>query len=154
MDTEEVIWEVRAFHALTVSSLYEVLTLRNLVFVVEQQCIYLDTDGKDPLALHLTGVNRDGEVVAYCRLFAPGIVYKEASIGRVVTHPKFRRAGLGKELMREAIKSLESHFGKVPVRISAQLYLKNFYEEQGFVAFGEIYLEDDIDHIAMLRPCN
>jgi len=154
MVTEKIIWDVRAFHELPVGLLYKVLTLRNLVFVVEQQCIYLDTDGRDPLALHLTGKNLDGEVVAYCRLFAPGIVYKEASIGRVVTDPKFRKTGLGKELMREAISSLKKHFGEVSVRISAQFYLKKFYEEFGFAAFGEIYLEDDIDHIAMLKSSN
>jgi len=151
MGIDTIHWDTKTLAALTSSELYEILTLRNMVFVVEQNCIYLDTDGKDVFASHLTGRDDLGRLRAYCRLFAPGIIYREASIGRVVSHPDIRHTGIGKKLMQEAIRQIFQLFGQSDIRISAQLYLKKFYEEFGFESLGEKYLEDDIDHIAMIR---
>jgi ElaA protein len=151
MDTNTIRWEVKSFEALSAVEVYNMLALRDLVFVVEQKCIYLDADDRDKMAFHIMGFDRDNKLVAYCRLFAPGQVYKEASIGRVVTHPSARRTGLGKELMREAIAQIAKLFDTRLIRISGQLYLKEFYQNLGFVAFGDEYLEDDIPHIAMRR---
>lgn len=153
MGIDTIRWEIKTFEQLSTAELYDILTLRNLVFVVEQTCVYPDTDGRDLRAWHLTGRNDRGDLLAYCRLFAPGIVYREASVGRVVSHPSVRKTGLGKELMREALRQSDVLFDHAAIRISAQLYLKKFYEGFGFEAFGEKYLEDDIDHIAMIRSC-
>jgi ElaA protein len=151
MAADTIHWDFKTFEQLSSGELYDILTLRNLVFVVEQTCIYLDTDGRDLMAGHLTGRDEQGNLVAYCRLFAPGLVYQEASIGRVVAHPAVRYRGLGKQLMQESIRQILFLYGDADIRISAQLYLKRFYEGFGFEAFGEKYLEDDIDHIAMIR---
>jgi ElaA protein len=137
--------------ALERDALYDALTLRQIVFSVEQKCAYLDCDGRDRLAFHLLGRQPTGELVAYARLLPPGAVYREASIGRVVSHPDVRRTGCGRLLMREAFARVESLFGPVPIRIGAQRYLERFYGEQGFVVAGEPYIEDDIPHIEMLR---
>jgi ElaA protein len=151
MDTMTIRWEVKSFDVLTASEVYEILSLRDLVFVLEQKCIYLDADGRDRWAYHLMGWDEQGHLVAYCRLFEPGKVYQEASIGRVVTHPSVRGMGAGKALMKEAIRQIDQIFHARAIRISAQLYLKTFYSNLGFEAFGDVYLEDDIDHIAMRR---
>jgi ElaA protein len=151
MAADTIRWEFKTLEQLSSGALYDILTLRNRVFVVEQTCIYLDTDGRDLMAGHLAGRNEEGNLVAYCRLFAPGLVYREASIGRVVAHPAVRHTGVGKQLMQEAISQILFLYGDTDIRISAQLYLKRFYEGFGFEAFGEKYLEDDIDHIAMIR---
>lgn len=143
-------WELVAFADLGVEALYEVLTLRQLVFVVEQSCAYLDCDGKDPKAIHLLGRREDGRLVAYARLFPPGVSYPEMSIGRVLTHLDVRRSGVGKELMREAIGRIRASFGPGPIRIGAQLYLRHFYEELGFRVAGDEYLEDGIPHVEMI----
>lgn len=151
MAADIIRWEFKTFEQLSLVELYDILTLRNLVFVVEQTCVYLDTDGRDLKAEHLSGRDEQGNLVAYCRLFAPGLVCQEASIGRVVAHPAVRHMGVGKQLMQEAIRQILFLYGDTDIRISAQLYLKRFYEGFGFEAFGEKYLEDDIDHIAMIR---
>ena len=150
-----VTWRLSRFDELTTRELYAALALRQLVFVVEQQCAYLDADGNDEAALHLLGWReRDGDrlLVAYARLFAPGTIYPEAAIGRVVTHPEVRGEGVGRALMREAIARVEEQFGPGGIRLSAQRYLERFYGELGFVAEGEPYDEDGIPHIEMARP--
>ncbi len=137
------------FDSLTPKALYSILQLRNEVFVVEQQCIFQDADGKDPYAHHLT--IRSGEVlIAYARLLPPGIAYEYMSIGRVITSPHSRRTGAGKLLMREAISECHRLFGEGAIKIGAQLYLKEFYGSFGFQPMGEVYLEDNIEHIHML----
>ena len=143
-------WKIKRFKALSAAELYEVLQLRSEVFVVEQNCVYQDIDGKDEKALHLIGVFED-RTVAYARLFAAGDYFAEASIGRVVVKPEFRDRKWGHDLMREAISEISTHFGDARITISAQLYLKKFYESHGFLAVGESYLEDDIPHIEMHR---
>src|SRR5687768_2942943 len=108
-----------AFSELTVEELYQVLTLRQLVFCVEQKCAYLDCDGKDRNALHLLG-RESGRLVAYARLVPPGVSFAEPSIGRVVSHPEARAKGVGKALMQEAIVRTRASFGPQPIHIGAQ----------------------------------
>jgi ElaA protein len=143
-------WHLTSFETLSVQELYDILKLRSEIFVVEQNCVYLDLDGKDPFGLHLFG-RFDGKIVAYCRLFRPGISFDNASIGRVVVDTNYRDKKWGQELMQEAIASIKTHFGESKITIGAQLYLKKFYENQGFVQTSEMYLEDDIPHIEMQR---
>jgi len=141
-------FKIKPFAALSAIEVYNVLQLRSEVFVVEQNCIYQDIDGKDGKALHLIGTYK-GELAAYARLFAPGYYFDNASIGRVVVSPKYRGHKFGHELIKKAIAGIDAHFGTKLVTISAQLYLKRFYESHGFVQDGEPYLEDDIPHIKM-----
>jgi ElaA protein len=145
---------IKPFAELTVPELYEQLQLRQRVFVVEQNCPYLDCDGKDAAALHLWGALDDdpGTMVAYARLFAPGAKYPEAcAIGRVVTAPEQRGRGLGRELMQEALRVTAARFPGAPVKIQAQAHLDRFYGELGFVVVSDVYLEDDIRHVDMVR---
>lgn len=146
----EIEWKIKPFEALTVHELYDVLKLRSEIFVVEQNCVYLDVDGKDKKALHLLGVY-DGKIVAYARLFDAGISFDNTSIGRVVVDANYRDKKWGHDLMRESIKGIKENFGKDQITIGAQLYLKKFYESHGFVPISEMYLEDDIPHIDMTR---
>lgn len=143
-------WEIKAFEALTVFELYDILKLRSEIFVVEQNCVYLDLDGKDKVALHLMGVY-DGKIVAHSRLFQPGISFDSASIGRVTVDANYRDRKWGHDLMRESIAGIAKHFGESQITIGAQLYLKKFYESHGFVQTSEMYLEDDIPHIEMQK---
>lgn len=138
------------FDDLTAHELYAIMRLRSEVFVLEQQCLYQDADNKDLSAYHL--MIRDGDtLIAYARLLPPGISYEYMSIGRVISKQDYRRKGAGRLLMKEAIKACHELFGVGPIRIGAQLYLKKFYESFGFVQTGEVYLEDDIEHIEMTR---
>jgi ElaA protein len=125
--------------------------LRAEVFIVEQNCPYLDLDGKDIKSFHLIGMNDANELVTYSRLLPEKISYDEVSIGRVVSSPKYRKIGSGKELMKKSIEVINQKFGNVPIRIGAQLYLKKFYEGFDFVQTSEEYLEDGILHIEMLK---
>ena len=141
-------FEIKPFKELSVSQLYSILRLRSEVFVVEQNCVYQDIDGKDAKALHLLGIY-EGEIVAYSRIFAPGYYFDNASIGRVVISPKFRDRKWGHSLIQAAINGIADNYNTSVITISAQLYLKKFYETHGFVQDGEGYLEDDIPHIRM-----
>ena len=143
-------WKIKPFETLSVNELYDILRLRSEIFVVEQNCVYLDLDGKDKLSLHLFG-EFEGKIMAYSRLFKPGISFENASIGRVVVDVNCRERKWGHELMREAIAGIQLHFGESKITIGAQLYLKKFYESHGFVQTSEMYLEDDIPHIEMKR---
>lgn len=144
-------WEIKAFNKLTVDELYDLLHLRSEVFVVEQACAYQDLDYSDQKALHVMGRNADGKLVAYTRVFAPGIKYEEASIGRVITSQVARGTGAGRELMEKSIAVVEEHYGKGPIKIGAQQYLQRFYTSLGFEQTSEMYLEDKIPHIEMRR---
>jgi ElaA protein len=143
-------WQTCHFAKLTPHDVYDILQLRSAVFVLEQKCLYQDADNHDFDTHHLLG-RKDGIVLAYARLFAPGQHYEEASIGRVVTARACRRTGAGRELMGEAIKAVEHLWGQVPIRIGAQAHLQVFYESFGFIRAGENYLEDGIAHLPMLR---
>ncbi|WP_306351178.1 GNAT family N-acetyltransferase [Flavobacterium sp. '19STA2R22 D10 B1'] len=145
-----VTWKITPFKDLTIDELYQVLQLRSEVFVVEQNCVYQDIDGKDTKALHLIGLF-NGEVVAYTRLFDAGIYFDNASLGRVVISPKLREQKLGHEMIHKAIIGIEENFHTSAITISAQLYLERFYQKHGFESVGESYLEDDIPHIEMIK---
>lgn len=143
-------WTIKKFDELTLDELYNILQLRNEVFIVEQNCVYKDLDGKDRSAWHLMATEND-KLVAYTRILPPGVSYSDPAIGRVVTSSSKRRSGLGKELMKRSIDSCEKLFGKTSVTLSAQVYLQNFYESFGFIVMGEEYLDDGIPHIEMSR---
>jgi ElaA protein len=143
-------WILKPFDALTPIELYKILQLRNEVFIVEQNCPYQDCDNKDVYAWHLMGMKEDS-LLAYSRLLAPGISYSESSIGRVVSSPSTRKTGMGKKLMQESLEQIRNLFHTDNIRIGAQLYLQKFYESFGFKRDGDIYLEDNIPHIVMLK---
>lgn len=146
----QIEFQIKPFKTLSADELYQILRLRSEVFIVEQNCVYQDIDGKDYKALHLIGTC-DGKIVAYARLFKSRDYFDNASIGRVVIDANYRDKKWGHDMMREAVSGIKGHFGESQITISAQLYLKKFYESHGFVAIGETYLEDDIPHIEMLR---
>mgnify|MGYP001157411578 FL=1 len=145
-------WSFRKYEELTLSELYELLKLRTSVFVVEQNCPYQDLDGKDSQATHLLGYKK--KLIAYSRIFPPGTIDKEhASIGRIITTKQERGKGIGFNLVKKSIGFCKEHFGDQIIKISAQVYLKKFYNQCGFVEKGKIYLEDGIPHCAMyLNP--
>src|SRR5690606_20071752 len=142
-------WIYKPFEELSIFELYALLGLRNEVFIVEQHCNYQDIDKKDLQSYHLMGYNRT-EMVAYTRIVPPGISFAEASIGRVLVSPRDRGMGLGIMLMEKSIQKAYETYGQHPIRIGAQLYLKQFYESFGFVKCSNEYLEDEIPHIEML----
>lgn len=142
-------WSSKAFNNLTPDELYSILQLRNQVFVVEQNCPFQDCDDKDKHSFHFGGWHKN-KLIAYSRLMSPGLAYEEASIGRVVTSPSSRGSQIGKELMVRSIEKLYELYGKSPIKIGAQLYLKNFYESLGFVTCSDVYVEDGIEHIKMI----
>lgn len=146
--TESIKWKTKRFNELSIEELYSLLQLRSLVFVVEQNCVYQDMDGKDKKALHVLG-EFNGKIVAYSRLFNAGDYFENASIGRVVTHPEYREMKFGHDLIKTSILEIEKNFNTKKIAISAQLYLKKFYESHNFVQTSETYLEDDIPHIEM-----
>ena len=144
-------WDLKKFEELNVDELYAVLRLRSEVFVVEQNCVFLDMDDKDQLSYHLLGW-KDAMLVAYTRLVPPGVAYNLPSIGRVVTSPAERRSGVGKLLMKKSIDETIRLFGHASIKIGAQVYLKKFYASLGFQPAGDVYLEDGIEHITMILP--
>jgi len=141
---------VKRFNELSTEELYQILRLRSEVFVVEQDCVYQDVDNKDQKALHIIG-NKDGEVVAYTRVFKPGDYFNNVSIGRVVVSQDQRKYGLGKQIMQASLAAINQRFPDKAIEISAQSYLLKFYTALGFSAFGEEYLEDGIPHRRMLK---
>ena len=143
-------WLLKTFDSLTLQELYAILRLRTEVFVIEQNCVFQDMDNKDQQCYHLMGW-MDGQLIAYTRLVPPGVSYKEPSIGRVVTSPVARGNGTGKLLMEKSIEEIIQLYGKTPIKIGAQLYLKKFYESLGFSQTSNKYDEDGIDHIEMNR---
>lgn len=143
-------WTLKSFSELSVAEFHDFIQLRLDIFVVEQDCPYLDLDGKDEIAYHFFATNDEGKTVAYTRLFGPGDYYDEAAIGRVVVHKDYRKEGLGFELMSKSIQQIESLYQTKNIRIGAQQYLKKFYESLGFVSTGQEYLEDGIPHVYMI----
>jgi ElaA protein len=143
-------FKIKTFQELSIDELYAILQLRSEIFVVEQNCVYQDIDGKDEKALHVIGLF-EGKIVAYARLFNTGLYFDSPSIGRVVVKSNFRDQKWGHQLMKNAIQAIELQFASKQITISAQLYLKKFYESHGFIQVGEGYLEDGIPHIRMDR---
>ncbi|HWB24454.1 MAG TPA: GNAT family N-acetyltransferase [Chitinophagaceae bacterium] len=146
----ELEWRCKKFNDLTVEELYAIMRLRNEVFVVEQNCVFQDADNKDQHCYHLAAWQKNN-IAAYARLVPPGIIYAEPSIGRVITAASFRGTGIGRGLLQQAIVNCTLIFGEKTIKIGAQLYLKKMYESFGFQQLGDIYLEDGIEHIHMLR---
>jgi len=141
-------FEWKVFDKLSNNDLYAILHLRQEVFVVEQNCPYLDADNSDQNAFHLL-CYKGNKLVAYLRAFKPGVKYKGSSMGRIVTELNSRGLGIGKEITKEGVKFLKKEFPNDEIVISAQYRLKDFYIDLGFTPRGEVYLEDDIDHIQM-----
>jgi len=142
--------KTKSFDELSNIELYHILQLRTEVFVVEQNCVYQDMDGKDIKALHVI-CTKENEVIAYTRIFKPGDYMDHASIGRVVVKKSMREGGYGKEIMLASIKAIKDIFKATTIHLSAQTYLQKFYDELGFTAIGETYLEDDIPHVLMIK---
>ena len=160
MNAHVLRWQVADFADLSGAQVHDMLALRSAVFVVEQACIFQDIDGFDPQAVHVLGYGTatksketmHAPLLAYARCFAPGIKMAEASIGRVATPLAARQLGLGHLLIQKAIGEVRGRWGDCPIRIGAQMRLGNFYAQHGFVATGQPYMEDGIEHIEMLRP--
>ncbi|WP_215237715.1 GNAT family N-acetyltransferase [Dyadobacter helix] len=146
-------WTLKTFEELSNEELYQLLRLRSEVFVVEQNCNFLDMDNKDQQCHHLLGWDC-GELMAVARIVPPGISYEFPSIGRIVVSPRGRGRKYGVELVHKAIQCVDNFYGKGNIRIGAQLYLKKFYETFHFRQSGSIYLEDNIEHIEMTRVFN
>ncbi len=145
----EIIWVLKKFEELTPAELYTIMQLRNEVFVVEQNCVYQDADSKDAGCYHFMGWH-GAALAAYTRIIPKGICYNDAaSIGRVVTAPKYRAVGAGRQLMQLSIQHTFMLFNCNTITIGAQLYLQKFYESLGFVQSSTTYLEDNIPHIEM-----
>lgn len=147
-------WQWKPYSELTLDELYALLALRSEVFVVEQRSFYLDADGKDRDCLHLLGTAEDAGtpyLAAYLRVLPPGLKYEEAGIGRVVVAQRARGLKVGRELMERGIAFVEAKYPGRRIRISAQHYLLKFYESLGFRAEGDVYDEDGIPHIEMVR---
>lgn len=142
--------QTKLFSELTTEELYNVLQLRSEVFVVEQDCVYQDIDYKDQKALHVLGY-ANKTLVAYTRIFKPGDYFKEASIGRVLVKENERQHKYGYDIMNASIQAVKHYYNETTIKISAQTYLKKFYNNLGFNEVGEEYLEDGIPHVAMLK---
>ena len=146
-------WYCKPFDELSPHEVYNILKLRSEVFVVEQNCVFLDADSKDFFCHHIMCIEHD-KLIGYTRILPPGVSYVESSIGRVVTSLSARKTGIGKMLMQKSIESLYALYGKVSIKIGAQLYLKEFYESFAFKQSSDIYIEDDIEHIEMTLQNN
>jgi len=142
--------KIKTFDALTKIELYNLLQLRSEVFVVEQDCVYQDIDNKDQKSMHVLGFKNE-KIVAYTRIFKPGDYFEYASIGRVVVDKKERQHKYGYDIMHASAEAIQTHFNETVIKISAQEYLKKFYNNLGFSEIGESYLEDGIPHIAMMK---
>ncbi|OEF23043.1 GNAT family N-acetyltransferase [Vibrio rumoiensis 1S-45] len=145
-------WECVTFEQLSVQQLYEMLKLRVDVFVVEQNCPYPELDNKDLIdgVYHLIGFQKD-EIIACARLLPDGVSYETISIGRIATKQTHRGNGLGHQLMQSAIEHSQTIWGESNITIGAQAHLEAFYNQHGFIKSSEVYLEDDIPHIDMIR---
>ena len=139
-----MIWEIKEWSELSTKEVENIFSLRSEVFIVEQDCVYQDIDGKDQKAKHILG-KKNNEIIAYARIFKPGDYFEEASFGRAVVKKSERGKGIGDELVINSVKNIPEE----EIKISAQSYLKEFYGKHGFIAKGEEYLEDGIPHTAM-----
>jgi ElaA protein len=143
-------FQIKHFSELSLNEFHDLIALRLQIFVVEQNCSYLDLDGKDKLSYHVICRDGKGNCMATARILPAGIIYEEVSIGRVVTDESIRRKGEGHLLMKACMNFIKAEFGHVPIRISAQAHLEKFYNAHLFFSTGKEYLEDDIPHMEML----
>ena len=150
---KEMDYKWKNFDELSLDDLYAILNLRQKVFIVEQDCPYIDADYTDQDAFHLLGY-QGNNLIAYLRAFKPGIKYEGSSMGRIVTEKNSRGIGLGKEIIKEGVRFLKKEYPSYEIVISAQHRLQHFYIELGFISRGDVYLEDNIDHIQMYIPQN
>lgn len=148
---EKIKWQVKHFNELTVPEYHDLLFLRIEVFVIEQDCPYQDVDYKDKMAYHVFGTNSKNETIAVARILPHNVSYNEISIGRIAVAKNSRGTGIADELMNTCFNFIQEKFGKEDIRISAQQYLLNFYNRHGFKQVSEMYLEDNIPHIEMLK---
>ncbi len=146
-------WEVKTFQQLKVDELFDVLKLRVDVFVVEQQCAYRELDEHDrhQETRHLSGRNEGGQLIAYARFLPPGLRYPEVNLGRFVVKADLRKQGIGHQLLQAALQEVSRCWPKTTIRISAQDYLQAFYAQYGFIRVSEVFLEDGIPHIEMVK---
>jgi ElaA protein len=149
--TSTLDWQWSALNDLSARQLYAIFAARVAVFVVEQNCAYQELDGLDLDAEHLV-VWSGNDVAAYLRLLGPGTRFAEPSLGRIITTQAFRGSGLGRELLARGVERARLRYPGQAVRISAQRYLEEFYRSFGFETVSEMYLEDGIPHVEMLRP--
>ena len=150
---KEMDYKWKNFDELSLDDLYAILNLRQKVFIVEQDCPYIDADYTDQDAFHLLGY-QGNNLIAYLRAFKPGLKYEGSSMGRIVTEKNSRGIGLGKEIIKEGVRFLKKEYPSYEIVISAQHRLQHFYIELGFISRGDVYLEDNIDHIQMYTPQN
>jgi len=148
---EKITWNTRAFKDLSVDEYFEILHLRIEIFVVEQDCPYQEVDEKDRQSFHLFGRTENDKIIAVTRILPHGISYNEISVGRVALKKEYRGKRIADQLMEESFKFIKNEFGEQPIRISAQQYLLNYYRKHGFKQVGEMYLEDNIPHLEMLK---
>lgn len=145
----------KKFQDLSTDELYQIMVLRQEVFIVEQDCPYLDADGKDQISHHILGTDSQGKLQTYARLVPKGGSYTEYnSIGRVITSMEYRGKGEGKKLMEYSVSQIQQLYPDENTKISAQVYALPFYEALGFKECGERYDEDGIPHAAMLLENN
>lgn len=142
-------WKIKKFNELNIEEIYKILALRNEVFIVEQECAYLDCDDKDLNSYHLF-LTENGQIVSYLRILEKGVSYDEISIGRVAVKKSYRGKGISRKMMQKAIEFIENNLSENTIKIQAQAYLLDFYSSLGFKAVSEEYLEDNIPHIDML----
>jgi len=159
--SSDLAWVVCQFDAMTVHQVHSLLRLRQQIFIIEQECIFPEIDGLDPVCTHLLALDAKSngkDVLAAARIVAPGIDPDHTeqgdrpAIGRVVTSERLRGQGVGRELMERAIALCDQQFVSKPIYLNAQLYLREFYQGLGFIQFGDEYIEDGIPHICMERP--
>jgi len=139
-------WNIKKFNELNIEEIYKILALRNEIFIVEQDCPYLDCDDKDLNSYHLF-LRENGEIVSYLRILEKGVSYDEISIGRVAVKKSYRGKGISRKMMLKAIEFIENNLSENTIKIQAQAYLLDFYSSLGFKAISEEYLEDNIPHI-------
>lgn len=142
-------WQIKPYNDLNLNELYDIIALRLKVFVVEQDCVYQDLDGKDKKCYHVFCRDGKGNIVCTARILHPGVSYPEVSIGRVVVDETVRKNGVGHELIKKCTAFINEEFGDVSISISAQKHLEGFYEQHGFKSVGNEYLEDGIPHLEM-----
>ena len=146
-------WEIKKFHQLSIDQFFDFLQLRIDVFVVEQQCAYRELDMHDRHAetSHISGHDKGGQLIAYARLLPPGLRYPEVNLGRFVVKAEWRKQGIGHQLLQAALKEISCCWPKNPIRISAQDYLQAFYAQYGFTRVSDVFLEDGIPHVEMVK---
>ena len=138
----------KTFKELSLDDLYAILNLRQKVFVLEQDCPYIDADYSDQDAFHLLAYE-DNNLIAYLRAFKPGIKYEGSSLGRIVTEINSRGFGIGKKITIEGVKFLKKEYPNNEIVISAQHRLEQFYIDLGFTPRGAVYLAVSYTHLTL-----